>query len=102
MNRGILPIGGLHREWSAPAAYAAGLLADPGEASGCSTNTAIINLLSDPLVPTASQRSHAQTFRDYSSSYKIDYVIVKKNLLSPEGHQNRKTESKVTVILVKG
>ena len=35
-------------------------------------------------------------------SHKIDYVIVKKTFLNPEGHQNRIIGSKVTVILLKG
>ena len=38
--------------------------------------------------------------RDSSSSYKIDYVIVIKTFLNPEGHQNRISGSKV--ILLKG
>ena len=35
-------------------------------------------------------------------SYKIDYVIVIKNFLSPKGHQNCFSGSKVKVILLKG
>ena len=34
--------------------------------------------------------------------FKIDYVIVIKNFLNPEGHQNPITGSKVTAILLKG
>ena len=45
---------------------------------------------------------HAHTFRDSAYSYKIDYFIVIKNSLNPEGHQNCITSSKVTAILVKG
>ena len=56
--------------------------------------------LGDPLVPTALQLRHAQTVRDSSSSYKIDYVIVIKNFLNLKGH--RFTGSKVTAILVRG
>ena len=37
-----------------------------------------------------------------SSSYKIDYVIVIKNFLNPEGHQNPFNGSKVTAILLNG
>ena len=37
--------------------------------------------MSDPLVPTALRRRNAQTVKDRSSSYKIDYVIVIKNFL---------------------
>ena len=40
--------------------------------------------------------------RDSSSSYKIDDVIVIKNFLNPEGHQNPISGSKVMVILLKG
>ena len=40
--------------------------------------------------------------RDGSSSYKIDYFIVIKNLLNPEGHQSSINGSKVTAILLKG
>ena len=61
-----------------------------------------IDPVSEPFPPTALRRSHAQTGRDSSSSYKIDYVIVIKNFLNPEGHQNGITGSKVTSILLKG
>ena len=40
--------------------------------------------------------------RDGAFSHKIDYVIVIKNFLNPEGHQNPISGSKVTVILLKG
>ena len=39
-------------------------------------------------------------FWNGSSSYKIDYVIVIKNLLNPEGHHNLISDSKVTAILL--
>ena len=55
-----------------------------------------------PFPPTALRRRHAQTVRDSSSSYKIDYVIVIKNFLNPERHQNRMSGSKGTAILLKG
>ena len=58
--------------------------------------------LSNPLVPTALQRRHAQTVRDRCSSYKIDYVIVIKIFLNTKGHQNPICGSKVTAILLKG
>ena len=58
--------------------------------------------MSEPFPPTASRRRHAQTVRDSTSSYKIDYVIVIKTFLNPEGHQNRISGSKVTAILLKG
>ena len=58
--------------------------------------------MSEPFPPTALRRRHAQTVRDSSSSYKIDYVIVIKTFLNPEEHQNRISGLKVTVILLKG
>jgi hypothetical protein len=58
--------------------------------------------VSQPFPPTALRRRHAQTLKDRASSYKIDYIIVIKNFLNPEGHQNRISGSKVTAILVKG
>ena len=82
------------------------LLAEPGEARGCSTNTfvihSLINSLSQPFPPTALWQGHAQTVRDSTFSYKIDYVIVIKNFLNPEGHQNPISDSKVKAILLKG
>ena len=78
------------------------LLADPGEARGCSINSLVIHSLSEPFPPTALRRRHAQTVRDSSSSYKIDYVIVIKNFLNLKGHQNPIIGSKVTDILLKG
>ena len=36
------------------------------------------------------------------NGYKIDYVIVIKNFLNPEGHQNLFNGSKVTAILMNG
>ena len=58
--------------------------------------------MSDPFPPTALRRRHAQTVRVSSSSYKIDYVILTKKILNPEGHPNRIIGSKVTVNLLKG
>ena len=48
----------------------------------------LIQSVREPLPPTALLRRHAQTVRIRSFSYKIDYVIVIKNFLNPEGHQN--------------
>ena len=56
---------------------------------------------SEPFPPTALRRRHAKMVRDYSSSYKIDYFIVIKTFLNPEGHQNPISGSKVTAILLK-
>ena len=58
--------------------------------------------MTDPLVPTDLQRCHAQTVRDRSSSYKIDFIIVIKNFLNAAGHQNRISGLKITAILLKG
>ena len=58
--------------------------------------------MSDPFPPIALRRRHAQTVSDSSSSYKIDYVIVIKTFLNPEGHQNCISGSKVSAILLKG
>ena len=81
-------------------------LADPSEARGCSINSLVIHCLTDsvsePFPPTALRRRHAQAVRDSSSSHKIDYVIVIKKFLNPEGHHNPINGSKVTAILLKG
>ena len=37
----------------------------------------LIHSLSDPLVPTALWRHHTQTVKDSSSSYKIDYRLIR-------------------------
>ena len=58
--------------------------------------------MSEPFPPTDLWRRHAQTVRDSSSSFKIDYVLVIKTFLNPEAHQNRISGSIVTVILLKG
>ena len=48
------------------------------------------------------RRRHAQTVAIGAFSYKIDYVIIFKEILNPEGHSNRITGSKVTAILLNG
>ena len=58
-------------------------------------------MVSHPFPPTALRRHHAQTVRDRCSSYKIDYVVVIKKFLNPEGHQNPVSGLKVTAILLK-
>ena len=62
------------------------LLADPGEARDCSTNSLVIHSLIQwvlkPFLPTFLRRRHAKTVRGSSSSYKTDYVIVIKKQLS--------------------
>ena len=57
--------------------------------------------MSNPLVPTALQRRHTLTVRVSSSGYKIDYVIVIKIFLNPEGNQTPIWGSKVKAILLK-
>jgi hypothetical protein len=54
----------------------------------------LIKSVREPFPPTALRRRQAQTVRDSSSSYKIDYVIVVKTFLNPGAHQNRITGSK--------
>ena len=66
------------------------------------TASNLIKSVSDPFPPTPLRRCHAQTGKDSFSSYKIDYVIVIKNFLNPEGHQHPISGSKVTAILLKG
>ena len=58
--------------------------------------------LTAPFPPTALWRCHAQTVRDSSLSYKIDYFIAMENFLNPQGHQDRISGSIVTAILLKG
>ena len=54
------------------------------------------------FVKISLQRRHALMVGDGASSHKIDYVIVIKNFLNPEGHQNRISGSKVTAVLLMG
>jgi hypothetical protein len=58
--------------------------------------------VSQPFPPTALQRRHGQTFRDSTSSYKIDYVKLIKTFLNPEGHHNRITGSIVIAFFLDG
>ena len=74
------------------------LLANPGKARGCSTITAVTDSFSNPFPPTALRRCHDQILWDSSSNYKIGYVIVIKNFLNPEGHQNPIRCSKLLLI----
>ena len=61
-----------------------------------------IHSVTAPFPPTALRRRHAQTVRDWFSSYKMDYVIVIKNVLNPKGHQQPNSGLKVMAILLKG
>ena len=62
----------------------------------------MIQSVTQSFAPTALRRRHAQTVRDSTSSYKIDYVTVIKNFWKPEVHQNPIRGSKVMAILQKG
>ena len=63
----------------------------------------VINyLLSDTFPPMALQHRHAQSVRDSSSKYKIDYVVQVKNILNPKKHQNCIIGSKVMAIWLNG
>ena len=55
-----------------------------------------LNSFSQPFPPTALRRRHTQTVKDSTLSYKIDNIIVIKNFLNSEGHQNPISGSKVT------
>ena len=73
----ILRTGGvaLGRVW--PTACAAGLLADPGKARGCYTNTFVIDSLSRSwFVKISLQRRHALTVADGAFSHEIVYVTI--------------------------
>ena len=61
-----------------------------------STNTSVTDSVSQPFPLTALRRRHAQTVKDRSFSYKIDYFIV--SFLNSKGHQNPITGSKVKAI----
>ena len=55
-----------------------------------------LNSFSQPFPPTALRRRHTQTVGDSTLSYKTDNIIVIKNFLNSEGHQNPISGSKVT------
>ena len=74
------------------------LLADPGEARGCSTNTSVTYW----LVKSSFSTHSFTAVRDRSSSYKREYFIVIKNFINPEGHQNLISGLKLKAILLKG
>ena len=74
--------------------------ADPGEARGCSTNSLVINSVSNTLVKISLRRRHALMVEDGAFSHKIDYVTFFLEILNPEWHPNRITGSKVTAILL--
>ena len=58
--------------------------------------------MTHPFPPTALWRRHAKMVRDSSSIYKIEYFILVKNSLNPEGHTNCLIGSKVTAIFLNG
>ena len=55
--------------WSLPLLLISGVrsLADQGKARGCSTNTVVIHLVTDPFSPTALQRRNAQKIWERAS-----------------------------------
>ena len=69
---------------------------------GAALQTAYKQSVSKPFPPTALRPRHAQTVRDSTSSYKIDYVKVIKNFLNLEGHKNPISGSKFIAIILKG
>ena len=61
------------------------LLADPGEARGCSTNTFVINSLINSLsrssfVKISLRRRHTLIVEDGAFSHKIDYFTIFKEI----------------------
>ena len=56
------------------------LLADPGEARGCSTNTPVNNSLTGPLVKIFLRCRHALMVEDGVFSHTIDYVPIFKSI----------------------
>ena len=78
------------------------MLADPGEARGCSTNTSVSDSLTDPLLEIPLQRRHALTVADWDFSHKTDYVTIFQEILNFKRHPNRITGPKVTAILLNG
>ena len=71
------------------------LISRPGQSQGLlykhlchSFIDSFIDSVSEPFPPIVLRHCHTQTVRDSSFSYKIDYVIVIKTFLNPEGHQS--------------
>ena len=66
------------------------LFSRPRQARGCSTNTFIINSLTDsltdPLVKISLRRRQAQTVKNGVSSHKINYIDIFSEILNLEGH----------------
>ena len=80
------------------------IFSGPGRSQGLlykQPHDSLIDSVCHPFPPTALRRRHAQTVRDNTSNYKIDYVIVIKKFLNPKAHQNPVSGSKVTAILLK-
>ena len=48
------------------------------------------------------RRRHSLAVADGAFSHKIDYVTFFREIINPEGHLNRITDSKVTAILLNG
>ena len=73
------------------------LLADPGEARGCSINSHVINWLNDSVSLFLPQLYGPAT----PKRLEITLPVI-NYFLNPEGHQNPIDGSKVTAILLKG
>ena len=71
------------------------MLANPGEARGCSTNTSVIHQLSHPLVKISVRAVMPKRLN-------MVLPVIFSEILNLEGHQNRFIGSKVTRILLNG
>ena len=64
-------------------------LADPGKATGCSTNSIVMRekkSVSHSLCSTALWRRQAQPVRNGASGHKIDYLIQVQVILNLQGY----------------
>ena len=80
-------------------------LADPGEARGSSTNSLVIHLYIQSVslfLPQLYGAATPERFEIALPVKKIDHVIVIRNSLNPDGHENPISGSKVKAILPKG
>ena len=96
---------GQHGTDSWPTPQCSDIFSRPGQSQQLlykQPGNSFINSVSHPFSPTALRRRHAPTVRASTSGCKIDYVIVIKNFLNPEGHRNPFCGSKVTAILLEG
>ena len=100
-NKVLLPFSSAGSPWNPRQ-----IISRPGQSQGLLYKHlfhSLINSVNKWAVPSNSFMAlHAQTVRDSTSSYKIDYVKMINNFLNPEGHQNPFSGSKVTVTLLNG